>query len=521
MNLRFLWVLHILITLLSIQCSPSLPFIGIDSTFNFAHSKTIAVYISPSGRDAVDDHLRNLVDLGFISRGYRVVNIFPKAVPSLASKWSGHQATAETLIQRTIAHSAELVAIVHPQFDSVQVVWAAKMSGYYYKNSFLMQVEMTVFDKKSGKTVAANQSIDTMRMYQEHAQVGTGEHYHEPLYVLMERSLTKVFGDFPFCSLEFANPPSFHFPLVLLVDKSYRNLFSDWKTRLERRMIYVNDMFRNQFDMQFDVRQYREWNSEFTLSLEYEIEQLRYTTGENDTLYLGITNDPLLALNWTQHSRVGLAYCLGTQAVITAQPAFPDANQWNSVEEAVTIVHELGHVFGAPHILNESSVMYPQIGAMSYLFDPYTQVIIESTRRDFLLLKQKDRLEKYIGTIVDVYNNIPSQQAEIIQPLGRMIEGLIRANSTVKSANTDTVACVFRSVSDTSLSYATVGYLAFRKHHWGEAIASFMRSIEFRPDFSEALWYVGRCYLATGDKTRAEAFFDRAKEYGVNWALDN
>ena len=314
MNLRQLLFICFLFGLVSIQCSHSLPFVsslpfeGIDTTFDFTQSKTIAVYINPSGRDTIDSYLRNIVDLGFISRGYRVINVFPKVVPSISSRWIGHQAIAETLIQKTIARSAEFVATTRLQMDSVDFYWGATRYGYYQDKAFRIYVEIAVFDKNTKRIVAAYQSVDTMRFLQEPLQIRTGFYYHEPLFVLIERSLTKFKDKFPFCSLDFANSAFYHFPLVLLVDRSYRKLYPDWKNRLELRMIYVNEIFRDQFDMQFDVRGYRERNSEFSGSLEYELEDLRETTDANDTVYLGITYDRLLALNWKQRSRVGLAF---------------------------------------------------------------------------------------------------------------------------------------------------------------------------------------------------------------------
>ena len=527
MNLRQLLFICFLFGLVSIQCSHSLPFVsslpfeGIDTTFDFTQSKTIAVYINPSGRDTIDSYLRNIVGLGFISRGYRVINVFPKVVPSISSRWIGHQASAETLIQKTIARSAEFVATTRLQMDSVDFYWGATRHGYYQDKAFRIYVEIAVFDKKTKRLVAAYQSVDTMRFMQEPLQIRTGFYYHEPLFVLIERSLTKFIDNFPFCSLDFANSAFYHFPLVLLVDKSYRKLYPDWKNRLELRMIYVNEIFRDQFDMQFDVRGYRERNSEFSGSLEYELEDLRETTDANDTVYLGITYDRLLALNWKQRSRVGVAFSLGTQAVISAQPVYPDEESWNSIEEAITIVHELGHIFGAPHVLNEASIMYPQIGAMSYLFDPYSHVIIENTRHDFSALKLRGRLEKYLKAIPEIYNIYPSQNVEIVQPLGKLTGGLIRMKSTRNNRVNDTTALIFNTISDTSLSYATLGYLAFSKHHWNEAIALFSKSIELRSDFTEVLWYISRCYTAAGNKTEAASFLKRSKELGTNWITDD
>ena len=93
--------------------------------------------------------------------------------------------------------------------------------------------------------------------------------------------------------------------------------------------------------------------------------------------------------------------------------------------------------------------------------------------------------------------------------------------STRNNRVNDTTALIFNTISDTSLSYATLGYLAFSKHHWNEAIALFSKSIEFRSDFTEVLWYISRCYTAAGKKAEAESFLKRSKEFGTNWIADD
>jgi uncharacterized protein HemY len=96
----------------------------------------------------------------------------------------------------------------------------------------------------------------------------------------------------------------------------------------------------------------------------------------------------------------------------------------------------------------------------------------------------------------------------------------LRLTPQKKNNPFDTAGYVRKSIADSSLSNAALGYLAFKKKHWSEAIAFFKRSMELRTDFAEASWYVSKCYDHWGDRNKAEEFLRRAQERGKNWALD-
>ncbi len=513
----------VILSLLSIHCSASIPFDGSERSFDFSRSFSIAVYVQPSVSDSIDRRLRNLIELDLITKGYHLVYINPEYVPSITGEWIGHQAAAETLIQRTKARMADLIVIARPVMESVDFTYGGNAKYYFSKTNLRMQLELTIVDRVSRKIVLARRSSEIQRAFQDDHMVVSGAYYPEPLRIFLERSLINTLAELPICSRKFAKSPAFVFPLVVMADDGYRDLFPDWKNRLILRMFYVNNIMRSQFDMMFEVKEYREWKSRFSTSLENGLNDLRIGTKNKRTFILGVTNNYMLVHAREQRSQVGLAPFLGTHAIITAQPVYPDALEWNSIEEALTIVHEFGHLFGAPHVADDRSVMHPNVESSAYLFDRTTHIIMESTRNRFFELTTGNRFSQNIATIAQAYLTAPSPQVEIISELGSIINQSIAEeviNNSTSRYTFDTLAYTYRLLSDSSLTFAALGYLAYRKHQWASAHRYFLQALQSRPEFAEAGWYVGSCSRRLGDAEAAEKMLRWAREMGMNYELD-
>jgi hypothetical protein len=97
--------------------------------------------------------------------------------------------------------------------------------------------------------------------------------------------------------------------------------------------------------------------------------------------------------------RSGLARQLGRHAVVACAPVTP---------RAATIAHELGHLFGAVHVRDRGSVMYPVADFDARFFDPLNRRILAAARDRRFERPVAADLRRALRTLYDEAAGLPA-----------------------------------------------------------------------------------------------------------------
>ena len=297
----------------------------------------------------------------------------------------------------------------------------------------------------------------------------------------------------------------------------------------------------------------QEWDTKFEASMSYTLRKVDNIPGRiPGAIHVGITVDPSLTWNWRDRRMLGVAHTLIPAAAITAQPMFPGIASWNSIDEALTLVHELGHVLGAGHASDPASVMYPTAGALGYTFDELNKRIIDSMKVNFLASSHQLRDERYLMAVSAARTSpatqnsaailsIAAEAADYLQqeyhevlfgtpahtppadsvPAPKPAKGKAKKAKKHQTVNVPVVetehviAC-----PDSSLRNAIAGHLAFTHEDYANAIRYFDHSETFDPDFGEVHAYQHRALRRIGKALESADHLAKATKCGMAWAID-
>ena len=185
------------------------------------------------------------------------------------------------------------------------------------------------------------------------------------------------------------------------------------------------------------------------------------------------------------------------------------------MEEAITIIHETGHIFGAMHTMENASIMFPQTGSSSYRFDSLNSAVIMRSCAGFQQDSRTIRSERGLSILKDVYSRSRTGKSLFIHSFFSLIQQ-DRIRSMGKSGklpskdtlNTD----LTRYTDDHALRLALEGYFHFQAKRWKDAESFFLRSEELDPLNGEIDYYLAVLYGQLEDKENMRKYLKLAEK---------
>lgn len=506
------------------SCGPMIHITELKQDYNFACKQEIGVYIIPSERTDLNKIYSNVLQLDFISKGYSV-----KDINLLLSKYSDSiivtnpKKIIDSLRQREYLKTNDVFIIAKLKWDSAFVATELEEGIdriYYGYNVMELSTDLVMYDRLLKNPIFSFSAVDTAKLYASQ----TKNYYiiKDPNWIIAGRQLLNNLNQIPKCSYLQNSEAIKKIRVSFWADKSYRDTFSkEWKERLNRIVVLANDILRIQLGIELDIYTLNKWDSEFETSLDQTFQKLKQKpVSYTNVIRLGVTFDPNLANNVTDRSHLGLAEPLGIVAVMTGQPSFPGMRYWNPIEEAITLVHEIAHLFGGIHIPDETTIMYPESGSLSFRFDEANQRIVKAMCENFLEIDEKQRTQNYIHTLIDVNENHFENNLPILLNIAEQIFSRSNHKLNLLSNKEAFNKEIMDLVNDSVYALAVMGVTEYKLKHWEQSIELISDALKLKPNFAEAHWYLSLALEKIGDFKEADKQKKMAKPFRNTWILD-
>jgi len=520
----------ITITAIFIAGCSSFQNIELKEEYGFQNKNIITVYVVPSGKEELDDTYAKVMCLHLQASGYKVTNA-NKIFKGKSEKvpWVNHRQTADMLFKDSLLPVSDIVAVVKTKWDSIPFVTKyseqntvdgqlVSMSGI---NVSRLSSEVAFYDRFLTDPVMSFSAVDTAGVQED--KEGSERFYCEHSWMIVARELTKKLESLPLCNSDNVAPATNIYRISLWVDKSYRDAYPDsWDDLLKLRVVYTNDILCNQLGIQLIIGDIVKWDSYFNTSLNRTLEKL--ISGSNPNPYsirIGITRNKKIKTNWTDKRELGLAYPFKPDAVISAQPFFwQGLGSWNSLEEAITLAHEIGHMFGAMHVTDKNSIMYPFAGSMDYEFDDINKKIIEKTKYVLLNRDNELKLMEYANSLIEIRNTYPKNTVAILGPISSVYMNLFADYSYKFDKPEKLTEFLSNIIPDSVYSFAIAGLVEYNLNDLNSARKLLTKVIESEPEFAEAHYYLSNILKRLGEDNEAEKHYQITKPYLKYWIID-
>ena len=511
------------------SCISTFKNIELKKDYDISSKSAISVFVIPTGNKNLDETYSRVFRLNLQALGYKVIDanrILQDHSDNIVT--INHRQIADSLLLRKYYPSCDIFAITKPKWDSVFIATTyseknnidGKYITYAGMDVLSLYSEVVLFDFSMIEPIMSFSAIDTIRVYSESDD--SELLYPEHDWMMVARQLAKNLNQIDVCKVNNSISTSNKFLVSFWVDKSYREAFSEeWKNRIIRRVVFANDILREQLGIELVISEFIEWNSRFESSLDYTLSSLYMGAAPKpNMLRIGITFDKKLQTNWTDRSTIGLAVPLGVDAIISAQPSFPDLGIWNPLEEAMTIVHEVAHILGAIHVPDEGSIMYPYSGSFSFEFDDLNRKIIQASKFNYFNVDAKKRVTNYIDNLVELRKKESKNSFPILPAIENSVFSLNLGGYSYDNYIDEIHKSFSEVIKDSLHLVATLGLVDYNFGRNEQAKSFFAKALELDPEFAEVHWYLSLGLQKMEEQTLAELHKELAKPYRKLWILE-
>lgn len=492
--------------------------------YNFSSKKEIGIYAIPSERTDLDEIYANVLELDFLTKGYTVKNINRLLSENLDSILdSKHKNVVNSLKQLEYLTTNDIFIISRLKWDSVFVATQLEERiDRIYKGYNVLELtnDLVMYDRQLKDPIFSYSDIDTTKLYyprnKDYVIITERE------WMLAGRQLLRNLEQIPLCSNSSNSNATKKLKISFWADESYRETFlKEWQQRIKRIATFASDILHTQFGIELEIYTLNKWDSKFESSLgqtfnTFEQRPVSFT----DVIKVGITFNENLANNVTDRSLLGLGKPMSTTAVITGQPSYPGMNYWNPIEEAITLVHEIAHLFGAVHVADEKSIMNPMAGYLSFMFDDANKNIIKSMSKDFLVIDEEQRTKNYIAKLLEMNQNNFENKLPVLTAISRQIYSL-NYDKFGGLPSEFRKKTIMNLVQDSVYAQAVWGVTEYNLNHFERSVELLSRVVKLKPNFAEAHWYLYLALKEMDNTTEADKHKNIAKPFRNNWVIDN
>lgn len=264
-------------------------------------------------------------------------------------------------------------------------------------------------------------------------------------------------------------------------------------------------MLAGQFAIKLEIKDVIEWNDISGDSLSSLLSQLEHKMKEvEDSFVIGIKLDKNLAKYWYRTNEIGFTQVLGNFLVVKDIPSFPGVTDWDYLQEAILLAHEIGHSFGAPHILDPTSIMYPTTEYFGFKFDQFSKSIIDLSKGNVLNIDSADQFLNLMNSIILQYETISDLNIEFLPYVAGLISKYSQKFGPLNEKDIQ--------FADSSIFYAIKGYNYYIEEKWIEAKEVFLKAIELNSERFEPFLYLGLIYEHFNQIKASDRYFKLAKE---------
>jgi hypothetical protein len=185
-------------------------------------------------------------------------------------------------------------------------------------------------------------------------------------------------------------PPQRVVRVKALADPAFRTRNPDWREELRGLIEATSDYFEREFDIRLIAQSTLAWPAEeripstTTLLLRLQRDFPPSTNDGTFDLIIGFTAEPISRYFASGRPRVDrIGDCkqgLGTYVVMTSSQVFRYLGaQHDPDPDIIALIHELGHIFGAEHVNDQSSIMHEDRGYRTE-FDAKNRAVVLKNR---------------------------------------------------------------------------------------------------------------------------------------------